>query len=91
MRSVDAGSENASGGETTLLDWMNRQYALSAAAMLRAVSATDLVKERRGFGQTINPAWSVLASPEIASYDPDPDYFFTGCAISRLSWTPCGR
>jgi len=85
MRSVDAGSENASGGETTLLDWMNRQYALSAAAMLRAVSATDLVKERRGFGQTIRPSpGSVLASPEIASYDPDPDYFFHWLRDSAL-------
>ena len=65
MRSVADGKENATGGETEpLLDWMNRQYAFSAAAMLRAVSATDLVKERRGFGQTIRPSpGSVLASP----------------------------
>ncbi|PWB90141.1 glucan 1,4-alpha-glucosidase [Methylocystis sp. MitZ-2018] len=45
--------------------------------MLRAVSATELVKVRRHFGQTIRSApGSVLASPEIASYDPNPDYFF---------------
>ncbi len=31
----------------------------------------------RHFGQTIRPApGSVLASPELASYDPNPDYFF---------------
>ncbi len=45
--------------------------------MLRAVSATDLVKERPGFGQRVVPRpGSVLASPVPASYDPDPDYFF---------------
>ncbi len=86
MRSVADGKENATGGETeSLLDWMNRQYAFSSAAMLRAVSATDLVKERRGFGQTIRPSpGSVLASPEIASYDPDPDYFFHWLRDSAL-------
>ena len=71
--------------QNSLLDWMNRQYAFSAAAMLRAVSATDLVKQRRGFGQTIRPSpGSVLASPEIASYDPDPDYFFHWLRDSAL-------
>ncbi|KAB0678559.1 glucan 1,4-alpha-glucosidase [Aureimonas leprariae] len=45
--------------------------------MLGAISATDLVKTRPGFGQTIVPCpGSVLASPVPASYDPDPDYFF---------------
>jgi glucoamylase len=57
--------------------WMARQYAVSAAGMLRAVSAISLVKERPHFGQTIRPVrGSVLASPETASYDPNPDYFF---------------
>jgi glucoamylase len=60
-----------------LFEWMERQYRYSAAAMLRAISATRLIKERRHLGQTIRPArGSVLASPEIASYDPNPDYFF---------------
>ena len=64
-------------GAETLLDWMTRQYQFSATAMLRAISATDLVKERPHLGQTVRPArGSVLASPEIASYDPNPDYFF---------------
>ncbi len=86
MSSAPTAKENATGGETeSLPDWMNRQYAISAAAMLRAVSATDLVKERRGFGQTIRPSpGSVLASPEIASYDPDPDYFFHWLRDSAL-------
>lgn len=58
-------------------DWLARQYSFSAAALLRSISATHLVKSRPGFGQTIRPAkGSVLASRVIASYDPDPDYFF---------------
>lgn len=57
--------------------WIGRQYALSARHMLRAVSAVELLKERRGFGRLIRPArGSILASPAIAAYDPDPDYFF---------------
>src|SRR6516165_7192572 len=45
--------------------------------MLRAISATDLVTERPGFGQRVIPRpGSVLASPVPAHYDPDPDYFF---------------
>lgn len=60
-----------------LLDWSTKQYQFSAGAMLRAVSATSLVKHRPQLGQTIRPArGSILASPEIASYDPNPDYFF---------------
>jgi len=63
--------------DDSLPEWMGRQYALSAAALLRSISATDLVKDRRAFGQVVRPAkGSVLASPIIASYDPDPDYFF---------------
>jgi glucoamylase len=63
--------------DSSLVAWIGRQYQTSAAAMLQSISAVDLVKERPGFGQTIRPArGSVLASPVIASYDPDPDYFF---------------
>jgi glucoamylase len=63
--------------ESLLLDWMARQNAVSAAAMLSAISATHLVKERPGFGQTIRPSrGSILASTAIGSWDPDPDYFF---------------
>src|SRR5205807_10367325 len=68
-----------------LLDWMARQNAISAAAVLRAISATHLVKERRGFGQTIRPApGSVLASTALGSSDPDPDYFFHWLRDSAL-------
>jgi len=80
-----ANENTAGGGVEALAEWMARQYRFSSTAMLRAISATELVKERRGFGQTIRPLpGSVLASPEIASYDPDPDYFFHWLRDSAL-------
>lgn len=61
----------------SLYDWMEAQAALSAKAMLRAVSATDLVMKRPSVRQEIHPKpGSILATPETASYDPNPDYFF---------------
>ncbi len=61
----------------TLDAWIDRQYRLSARAMLSAVSATRLTKMRPGFGQTIVPKpGSIIASPVMADWDPDPDYFF---------------
>jgi glucoamylase len=60
-----------------LEQWLGREYAHAATAMLRSISARDIVKERVGFGQTIRPvAGSIVASPMLASWDPDPDYFF---------------
>lgn len=57
--------------------WIDRQYRISARALLASISATTLVRTRKAFGQTIVPQeGSVLASPVSASYDPDPDYFF---------------
>src|SRR4029453_9508817 len=57
--------------------WIDRQYGLSPQAMLTAVSPTHLLKERPGFGQTIVPKrGSVIASPVMGDWDPDPDYFF---------------
>jgi glucoamylase len=45
--------------------------------MQKSISASDIVMERPGFGQTMRPvAGSVVASPVAASWDPDPDYFF---------------
>ena len=62
---------------TDLENWVARQEAHAATALLGAISATHLVKERPGFGQTMIPRpGSVLASPVPAAYDPDPDYFF---------------
>jgi glucoamylase len=71
------GSVPALGGKERLSDWIKQQYPLSTSLMLQAISATQLVKERRGFGQTIRPArGSILASTAIGAWDPDPDYFF---------------
>jgi glucoamylase len=74
------------GDEKSLLrDWMARQNDVSAAKMLGAISATHLVKERPGFGQTIRPSrGSILASTAIGSWDPDPDYFFHWLRDSAL-------
>jgi glucoamylase len=57
--------------------WIERQSACSAAAIERAISATHLTRRREAFAQIVVPAaGSVLASPAIADWDPDPDYFF---------------
>jgi glucoamylase len=62
---------------TALDSWIESEARFAASAMLRSVSATNLVKDRPGFGQRVAPRpGSVLASPVPASYDPDPDYFF---------------
>jgi glucoamylase len=60
-----------------LLAWARSQSLICVSAILRSVSATSLVKHRPALGQTIHPArGSILASPELAAYDPYPDYFF---------------
>jgi glucoamylase len=57
--------------------WVDRQYRRAAEYMLLSVSPVGLTKSRPGFGQTIRPArGAIVASPVLASYDPDPDYFF---------------
>ena len=62
---------------TALDDWINQEARFAASAMLRSVSATHLIKDRPGFGQRVIPKpGSVVASPVLAAYDPDPDYFF---------------
>jgi glucoamylase len=61
----------------SLEQWLGREYRHAATALLTSVSARGIVKERPGFGQTIRPvAGSIVASPVLASWDPDPDYFF---------------
>jgi glucoamylase len=63
--------------EGDLEAWIAQQAQRSALAMERAISATHLVRTREAFGQTVVPAkGSVLASPEIAEWNPEPDYFF---------------
>jgi glucoamylase len=61
----------------TLPAWMEEQARLSAAGMLRSISATGLRMERPGFGQSVVPAkGSVLASPRYGDWTDEPDYFF---------------
>jgi len=60
-----------------LAEWILAEARFATATMQRAISATQLVMERPGFGQRVVPRrGSVLASPVPAHYDPDPDYFF---------------
>jgi glucoamylase len=56
--------------------WIAQQTRHSIAGLLRSISP-DVVKARERFGQVIVPRkGSVVASPVLAAYDPDPDYFF---------------
>jgi glucoamylase len=67
------------------MHWAREQQRFCVKMMLRAVSATTLVKHRPAMGQTIRPArGSILASPEMAAYDPKPDYFFHWLRDSAL-------
>lgn len=57
--------------------WLEPQLRHSASAMLSSISPVSIVKHRPGFGQTVRPiAGAIVASPVLAGYDPDPDYFF---------------
>ncbi len=57
--------------------WVEGQYRHSAVAMLRSVSAVGIVKNRPGFAQAVRPQkGSIVASPVLGAYDPEPDYFF---------------
>jgi len=57
--------------------WIAREWDHAAQMMLKSISPVEIIKERPHFGQTIRPKpGSVVASPALASYDPDPDYFF---------------
>ena len=57
--------------------WIERQYRHCAVAMLRSVSAVGIVKNRPGFAQSVRARkGSIVASPVLGAYDPEPDYFF---------------
>ena len=63
--------------QNQLANWIAAQALRSADAMERAISATQLTRTRDNFAQIIVPArGSVLASPAIADWNPEPDYFF---------------
>ncbi|MBU3029001.1 glycoside hydrolase family 15 protein [Paracoccus marinaquae] len=56
--------------------WIEAQRLASARAMRGACSATHLTRHREGFGWVLRPApGSMLASPRMAAWDPEPDYF----------------
>jgi len=62
---------------SSLDQWIAREWDHAAEMMLKSISPVDIVKARPHFGQTIVPRpGSVVASPVLAAYDPDPDYFF---------------
>jgi len=62
---------------SSLEQWLAREYEYAARAMRVVISPIGIIKERPGFGQTIRPVrGAIVASPVLASYDPDPDYFF---------------
>ena len=64
-------------GSSGLDLWIERQYRHALESMLPSLSAVGITKQRPGFGQTIHPRkGSIVASPVLAAYDPDPDYFF---------------
>lgn len=57
--------------------WIGQQYRRSSELMLRGVSPVHLVKQRPGFGQSVRAVnGAIVASPVLADWDPDPDYFF---------------
>jgi len=61
----------------TFDDWLGRQYLHARDEMLKSISRTDLEKERPGFGQRMRATrGSIVASPVLADWDPEPDYFF---------------
>ncbi len=56
--------------------WIEKER-IHAAAMMRQSISPIIVKTRARFFQTITPkSGSVVASPVLAAYDPEPDYFF---------------
>lgn len=58
-------------------DWLETQLGHSARGMLASISPVGIVKHRPGFGQVVRPvAGAIVASPVLADWDPDPDYFF---------------
>jgi len=60
-----------------LEQWLERQYGRAAEAMLVSVSPVGIVKARPGFGHTIRPVkGAIVASPVLADWNPQPDYFF---------------
>lgn len=61
---------------TALEEWIAAQRRHAIAGLLRCISSPQ-TKSRPGFGQVIVPRrGSVVASPVLADWNPEPDYFF---------------
>lgn len=61
----------------SLESWIEKERAHAAAMMLKSISPVDVVKSRPGFHQSIVPKpGAIVASPVLADWDPEPDYFF---------------
>lgn len=61
----------------SLDDWLVRERQAAARYLRLSVSPTNLSKTRAGFGTTVQARrGAVIASPVLADYDPEPDYFF---------------
>ena len=57
--------------------WLDGQLRRAAHGMRASISPLAIVKRRPGFGQVVRPiAGSIVASPVLADWDPEPDYFF---------------
>jgi len=62
---------------TGLEQWLEQEYRYAVPAMLVSVSPVGLTKYRPGFGHTIRAVkGAIVASPVLADWDPEPDYFF---------------
>lgn len=61
----------------SLGQWIEGELRVAATAMQRSISPVELVKSRPGFGHSIRAVrGAIVASPVLASWDPEPDYFF---------------
>ncbi|XDA97397.1 glycoside hydrolase family 15 protein [Sulfitobacter sp. LCG007] len=57
-------------------DWLAARTLACARDLRAAVSRSDLLRRRAGFGWEIRPAsGSILASPRMGDWAPEPDYF----------------
>lgn len=56
--------------------WIATRRDAAIRSLRGAISATGLLRRRDAFGWTVRPALgSILASPRLAAWDPEPDYF----------------
>ncbi|HEU0277429.1 MAG TPA: glycoside hydrolase family 15 protein [Rhodanobacteraceae bacterium] len=57
--------------------WIAQRYHACTTALLTSISPVELCKARPGFGRSVRAVrGTVVASPVMGNYDPQPDYFF---------------